>query len=238
MLHAAAACRYFLHSPEKNAKLGTYCNKEAQMKKFMNLAAIAVLVSGCAGIYTRMSKSDLAIQTSMSSTIWLPPSVPEKTKIFVQARNTSDNRAFGDLSRDIRRSLMSKGYLIADEPKEARFVLQANVLKATMVSRQASADSASSSAMLAGAGAGIAVGQSNNAAASIAAGLGAGLASMYFDAKTNDNYYGVQTDIRITDGEKSYTTVLTVMANKANLSAEEATAPIKTAISESLAGLF
>jgi hypothetical protein len=208
------------------------------MKKIVNLLAIAVLLAGCTGLYTQMSKSDLTIQTAMSSTIWLPPTVPEKTTVFVQARNTSDNRAFGDIARSIQRSLMDKGYIIADDPAGARFILQANVLKATMISKQANAESATSSAALAGVGTGLAVGARNNDATAVLAGLGIGLASMYFDAKTKDNYYAVQTDIKITDGSKSYTTVLTIMANQVNLTAEEATPQIKSAIAESLAGLF
>ena len=210
------------------------------MKNFVKIFFVVLGLCGCNAVYTGMAKSDLTIQTKMSSTIWLDPTVPEKTFIYVQSRNTSDNMTFNDLASDIKKSLMSKGYLITDNPDEANFVLQTNVLKATMVSNIPSSSDASSSATLAGVGVGYAVGHKNNDATAIGAGLLAGLATMYFDAKTKDNYYAVQTDIRITDKafSKSYTTTLTVMANQVNLTMSEASAPIKQAIANSLAGLF
>lgn len=213
------------------------------MNKFIKVLCMVGFLAGCNAVYTGMSKSDLVIQTKMSSTIWLNPTVPENTYIYVQSRNTSDNFAFNDLGNDIKKSLMLKGYLITNDPSEANFVLQTNVLKAVMVSDIASADQASSSAMLTGAGVGLAVGTKNNNATAIGAGLLAGLASMYIDANTRDNYYAVQTDIRITEKSKGvnpkyYTTVLTVMANQVNLTPQSASAPIKEAIANSLAGLF
>lgn len=213
------------------------------MNKFIKVLCMVGFLAGCNAVYTGMSKSDLAIQTKMSSTIWLNPTVPENTYIYVQSRNTSDNFAFNDLGNDIKKSLMLKGYLITNDPSEANFVLQTNVLKAVMVSDIANADQASSSAMLTGAGVGFAVGTKNNNATAIGAGLLAGLASMYIDANTRDNYYAVQTDIRITEKSKGvntkyYTTVLTVMANQVNLTPQSASAPIKEAIANSLAGLF
>lgn len=237
------------------------------MKKFVKVMGLMLILTGCTGIYTRMSKSDLTIQTKMSSTIWLNPTVPEKTFIYVQSRNTSDNPSFNDLAVSIKKSLMGKGYLITNNPDEANFILQTNVLKAVMVSDIANADQASSSSLLTGAGVGFAVGSRNNDVTAIGAGLLAGLASMYFDANTKDNYYAVQTDIRITErvkpynadniqlssqgnntltasqsnsvmNTKSYTTTLTVMANQVNLTAAEAVIPVKEAIANSLAGLF
>lgn len=213
------------------------------MNKFIKVLCMVGFLAGCNAVYTGMSKSDLAIQTKMSSTIWLNPTVPENTYIYVQSRNTSDNFAFNDLGNDIKKSLMLKGYLITNDPSEANFVLQTNVLKAVMVSDIANADQASSSAMLTGAGVGFAVGTKNNNTTAIGAGLLAGLASMYIDANTRDNYYAVQTDIRITEKSKGvnpiyYTTVLTVMANQVNLTPQSASAPIKEAIANSLAGLF
>jgi hypothetical protein len=121
--------------------------------------------------------------------------------------------------------------------------------------------------MIAGVGTGAAVGSSNNMATAVGAGLIAGLGTMLLDANTKDNYYAVQTDIRIsekaasaykvdtlqvsrqgdaltasvnndTSNTKAYTTKLTVLANKVNMTVEEATPAIKEAIAKSLAGLF
>ena len=236
------------------------------MKNFIKIMSMILVLTGCSAVYNTMSKSDLEIQTKMSSTIWLNPTVPERTYIYVQSRNTSDNPLFNDLAISIRKSLMGKGYLITSDPDEATFILQTNVLKAVMVSDRINSDQATSDGLLAGTGVGFAVGSRNNTATAIGAGLLAGLASMYFDANTKDNYYAVQTDIRITERvkpykadnfelskqgntltasqnnsvntTKAYTTTLTVMANQINLTAAEASAPIKEAIANSLAGLF
>ena len=61
---------------------------------------------------------------------------------------------------------------------------------------------------------------------------------MYFDAKTKDATYYVQTDIKITERNKSYTTSLNVDAKKVNLTVEEASIKMKEAIANSLSGLF
>lgn len=208
------------------------------MKNFVKILSVLVMFTGCTAIYTSMSKSDLNIQTSMSATIWLEPTNPATTSIFVQTRNTSDNKNFNDLNNSIRLALMNKGYKITNNPDEAKFILQANVLKAVMLSDSTSAASAKSSALLTGAGVGFAVGSGGNDAMGVGAGLLAGLGSMYIDAKTKDNYYVVKTDIKITDGSKSFTTVLTILANKVNLTPEEVAVPIKDAIANSLSGLF
>ena len=236
------------------------------MKNLLKCLSVALILSGCSGIYTRMSKSDLEIQTKMSSTIWLNPTMPEKTYIYVQSRNTSDNQAFNDLAQNIKKSLMLKGYLITSDPDEATFILQTNVLKAVMVSDSINSEQATSDSLLSGASVGFAVASGNNNITAIGAGLLAGLASMYFEANTKDNYYAVQTDIRITEKvkpykadnlelskqgntftasqnnsvntTKAYTTTLTVMASQVNLTPAEASAPIKEAIANSLAGLF
>ena len=208
------------------------------MKKSVCIIA-AIALAGCSAAYTRMSKSEMEIQTAMSSTIWLEPANPETTRILVQARNTSDNRGFDNIAQSVRHALMDKGYIITQNPDEARFVLQVNVLKAVMVSDRINPNQAGSESLVAGVGTGMAVGSRNNMATAIGAGLIAGLGTMMFDANTKDNYYAVQTDIRISDkAGGAHTTKMTVMANKVNLTPAEATPPIKDAIANSLANLF
>ncbi len=238
------------------------------MKKILCLFSCLFVLLGCNAIYTNMSKSDLTIQSKMSSTIWIDPVVPEKTSVYVQIRNTSSNNGFDDLANDIKKALMSKGFLITNNPDEANLILQANVLKAVMFSDVANVDEANSSALLTGSAVGFAVGAKNNDATAIGAGLLAGLASMYFDANTKDNYYAVQVDIRITQkssqsyntssfevskqgdsavsvvssnqqmNSKSYTSTLTLLANKVNLKEYEAMHELNKAIVNSLVGIF
>lgn len=208
------------------------------MKKFITILSTIALLSGCSGTYTRMANSDLEITTNMNKTIWLNPTVPENTKIFVQVRNTSDNQNFNDLNGYITRALEYKGYQITTNPADANFVLQANVVRAISINRSSAMD-AQNDAVIAGTGVGLAVANKNDGLAGVGAGLAAGLATMYFDANTKDITYNVQTDIRITEGKNNaQTTMLTVNAKRVNLTPEEASAQIKQRIANSLAGLF
>lgn len=208
------------------------------MKNFIKILSIALTLTGCSGAYTRMAKSDMDIKTNMTKTIWLTPTNPEDTKIFVQSRNTSDNQSFSDLDRYIKFALESKGYQITKNPKQADFVLQTNVLKAILYNNSINEGKATNDATIAAATTGLLVGRKNNALTTALASAGAGLATMYFDAKTKDASYLVQVDIRIMEGSKPHTTILNVEASQVNLTAEEASAKLKENIANSLSGLF
>ncbi|MBR4315846.1 MAG: hypothetical protein IKP65_02585 [Alphaproteobacteria bacterium] len=208
------------------------------MKNFIKILSIALTLTSCSGAYTRMAKSDMDIKTNMTKTIWLTPTNPEDTKIFVQSRNTSDNQNFSDLDRYIKFALESKGYQITKNPKQADFVLQTNVLKAILYNNSINEGKATNDATIAAATTGLLVGRKNNALTTTLASAGAGLATMYFDAKTKDASYLVQVDIRIMEGSKPHTTVLNVEASQVNLTVEEASAKLKENIANSLSGLF
>lgn len=208
------------------------------MKNFIKILSIALALTGCSGAYTRMAKSDMDIKTNMTKTIWLTPTNPEDTKIFVQSRNTSDNQSFSDLDRYIKFTLESKGYQITKNPKQADFVLQTNVLKAILYNNSINESKATNDATIAAATTGLLVGRKNNTLTTALASAGAGLATMYFDAKTKDASYLIQVDIRIMEGSKPHTTVLNVEASQVNLTVEEASAKLKENIANSLSGLF
>lgn len=208
------------------------------MKNFIKILSIALTLTGCSGAYTRMAKSDMDIKTNMTKTIWLTPTNPEDTKIFIQSRNTSDNQSFSDLDRYIKFALESKGYQITKNPKQADFVLQTNVLKAILYNNSINEGKATNDATIAAATTGLLVGRKNNTLTTALASAGAGLATMYFDAKTKDASYLIQVDIRIMEGSKPHTTVLNVEASQVNLTVEEASAKLKENIANSLSGLF
>ncbi len=208
------------------------------MKNFVKILSIVSLLTSCSGSYTRMAKSDMDIKTNMTKTIWLTPTNPADTKIFIQSRNTSDNKNFSDIGRYIKVALEEKGYQITTNPKIADFTLQTNVLKAILYNNSINESTATNDATIAAAGAGLLVGRKNNTLTTALASAGAGLATMYFDAKTKDASYYVQVDIRILEGSKPYTTVLNAEASQVNLTVEEASVKIKENIANSLAGLF
>lgn len=92
------------------------------------LAGLALMVlSGCAASQTMISKRNLDVQTKMSETIFLDPVGPDKKVIFVEVRNTSDKDNF-DIAAPITTAIAQRGYRITQNPDEAYYRLQANVL--------------------------------------------------------------------------------------------------------------
>lgn len=89
--------------------------------------AVVMLLSGCAASQTMISKRNLDVQTKMSETIFLDPVGPDKKVIFVEVRNTSDKDNF-DIEHSIKDAVTKRGYRITQNPDEAYYRLQANVL--------------------------------------------------------------------------------------------------------------
>lgn len=91
-------------------------------------AVLFVLVlSGCAAVHTSVAKKDLDVQTKMSDTVFLDPVEPDKRIIYMNIRNTSDKSNF-DVTGTVARALEARGYRISNNPKEAHYWLQVNVL--------------------------------------------------------------------------------------------------------------
>lgn len=95
----------------------------------MILAGVALMfLAGCAASQTMISKRNLDVQTKMSETIFLDPIGPEQKTIYVEVRNTSDKDNF-DLEGPIKAAMTKRGYRVTQDPKEAHYRLQANVLQ-------------------------------------------------------------------------------------------------------------
>lgn len=94
------------------------------------------LLSGCAATQLAIEKHDLDVQTKMSDTIFLDPTSDSKKTIFVQVRNTSDKPDF-DISSDVTAAIAAKGYRVVNDPDNAQFVLQANILQVGKVAPSA-----------------------------------------------------------------------------------------------------
>ena len=102
---------------------------------FTLLITSIFVLSGCSAIHTSVAKKDLDIQTKMSESIFLDPVAPEKRIVFVQVRNTSDKPGI-ILEPAIKQAILANGYRITDNPDEAYYMLQANVLKAGRADRR------------------------------------------------------------------------------------------------------
>lgn len=88
---------------------------------------LSLILSGCAAVHTSIAKKDLDVQTKMSDSIFLDPVEPNQKTIYLNIRNTSDKTNF-DITGTVARALEGRGYLITNNPKEAHYWLQVNIL--------------------------------------------------------------------------------------------------------------
>lgn len=98
--------------------------------KYLKFSALALLVigafslTGCAAIQHR----NLEVSAKMSETIFLDAEkLSENNKVYVRVTNTSDFQEinFGDV---LKGKLSAKGRVVTPNPKEAAYIVQANVL--------------------------------------------------------------------------------------------------------------
>ena len=86
-----------------------------------------VLVSALATLlFTGCVTTQLQTQAKMTRTIFLDPVARSQKTIFVSVKNTSGNGA--NLTDNITNGLKKKGYIIVDDPAQAKYLLLVNVL--------------------------------------------------------------------------------------------------------------
>lgn len=160
------------------------------------IVLICFVLGGCGSVSTLIKKRDLDVQTKLSKTIWLDPSVSTEKTIFVQIRNTTPQRL--NIETAIKNSLMNKGYKVVSNAKSADYWLQANVLKLSKY--DARKGSAFESGIL-GAGVGAAIGAYNTDSVNTAIGLGlaGGLVATALDSLVEDINYIMVTDLLISE---------------------------------------
>lgn len=162
--------------------------------------ALGWLLTGCAAATTAVAKRQLDVQTRMTESVFLDPVAPARRAVFVQVRNTSDRPAF-DLEPAIRASIAARGYRVVDDPDEAEFVLQANVLQAGRTSRTAAENAFGGgfgSTVLGGAiGAGAGRAASEDPAVVIGGALAGAAVAAVADAYVQDVTYSIITDVQV-----------------------------------------
>ena len=169
------------------------------MKKFWKsiifLGLLLTMVS-CSTMHTIISKRNLDVQTKMSDTIWLEPAAANQKTVFVKVSNTSGKNL--NIEQKITNILASKGYRIVNDPSEAKYWLQANILKVDKVNLDS--DNGFSDAVL-GAGIGGVLGaqRSGGAYTAIGWGLAGAAIGTLADALVDDTAYAMVTDILITE---------------------------------------
>jgi hypothetical protein len=159
-------------------------------------------LAGCAAATTAIDKRDLTVETRTSRTIFLDPVPMEDRTIFVDVDNTSERPEF-DLTPEVRSVLEDKGYRIVEDPAEARYMLQANVLQAGRTSETAAEKTFGGgfgSAVFGGAiGALAGRAASTDVTTIITGGLVGAAASAVADTFVEDVTYTVTTDVQISE---------------------------------------
>jgi hypothetical protein len=168
------------------------------------LAALVVVLTGCAAVHTSIAKRHLDVQTRMSDAVFLDPVSPDKRTVFVQVRNTSDKPNF-ELEGPVRSAISAKGYQVLDDPEAAHFMLQAQILSVSRASVTAAESAlqggygAPLTGLLAGATAGVATGGSsqNMAVAGVAGAVVGGLVETVVNAAVQDVLFVAITDVQL-----------------------------------------
>lgn len=173
------------------------------MKSFSNLLMLllsSVLIisifSGCGALSTAIEKRNLEVQTKMSNSIFLEPVSPEEQIVYIRIRNTSDKDI--DIEQRIKESFEKNGFVVTRNPKEANFMIQANVLqvgKSNANGANSAFNSGFGGAVL---GVGIAGATGASSSKSYATGgiIGA-VAGTVSDALVKDVYFTMITDVEI-----------------------------------------
>ena len=102
-----------------------------QIKKYLIVTALMTGMTGLVGCQTTtkiIKHGNLAVETKMSDTIFLDPIEEDKKTVLLQIRNTSDKAGL-EIEGKIRAAVESKGYRIVKSPKQARIMIQANILQ-------------------------------------------------------------------------------------------------------------
>ncbi|QQB73654.1 complement resistance protein TraT [Fusobacterium canifelinum] len=160
-----------------------------------SLLLIFAFVS-CSTMHTVVSKRNLDVQTKMSDTIWLEPAAANERTVFVQVRNTSGKNL--NIEQKVINVLTSKGYRIVNDPAEAKYWLQANILKVDKVNLD-SGNGFSDAVLGAGIGGVLGAQRSGGAYTALGWGLAGAAIGTLADALVNDTAYAMVTDILIAE---------------------------------------
>jgi len=186
----------------------------SRFKKFQVVLALVVIsmLAGCGAMTTAIQYKDLNVQTRMSESIFLDPVSPDQRIVWVEVRNTTDQREIDVIGDALRTALVAKGYRVATDPNIAHFQYQVNVLYVGKLEQAAinSAMGAGFGGPIAGIGAGLVAGAAYGGPHAIgigglAGGLVGGLAEVIAGSLVKAVAFTVITDIQLS--ERSETAV-------------------------------
>ena len=170
--------------------------------------SLLALLSGCGAVHTSIAKANLDVSSKMSDAVFLDPVGKAQRTIFVQVRNTSDKPNF-NIEQPIKAAIAAKGYRIVDDPEQATFKLQAQILSVAKTDPTAAAAAlgAGYGGAIGGAVLGGTIGGAVGGARGLGIGAGAGglvggLAETVANAMVKDVLFVAITDIQISQKTK------------------------------------
>ena len=170
---------------------------------------LVTMLAGCAATHVAIAKRNLDVSTRMSDAVFLDPVGGDKRTVFVYVRNTSDRSNF-DIETPIKSAIAGRGYRVVNDPEEAHFKLQAQVLSVSKMSITAA--EAALGAGYGGAIAGVVVGGVAGAATTgtargtavgaVAGGIVGGIAETIANAAVKDVTFVAITDVQISEAAR------------------------------------
>ncbi|MHB1630652.1 MAG: complement resistance protein TraT [Acidithiobacillus sp.] len=161
------------------------------------LSAVAVGLSGCAAAQLGLTHQNLAVQTKMSNTIFVPPAPSAEQTVYVQFKNTADHSLdVPQLTQELDARMESQGYRVVPY-SQAHYLLQINVLSIGKMSPSAAQESLTGGygGALAGAAAGGLIGQSYVGAG--VGGLVGGIGGLVADSLVKNVTYAMITNVQV-----------------------------------------
>lgn len=184
---------------------------------FAVAVCLVFIVNGCAATRTLIEKRKLNVETKMSETIFLEPVSPEKRVVYVDIKNTTDKELPG-IEYGIKGRIVSSGFKVTEDPAEATYILQANILKVGKTDlEEANAmfgegyQGVIEGAVIGGVIGGAIGGDVDEInKGTVAGAIAGGVAGFLFDALVTDDLFTMVTDIQIRErareGELIYET--------------------------------
>ena len=184
---------------------------------FAVAVCLVLIVNGCAATRTLIEKRGLEVETRMSETIFLEPVPPGQRVVYVDVKNTTDKELPG-IEYGIKGRIVSSGFKVTEDPTEATYILQANILKVgkTDLEEANSVLGGGYEGVVEGAIVGAVIGGAIGGdvdeinEGTVIGGIAGGVAGFLFDALVTDDLFTMVTDIqireRVGEGELIYET--------------------------------
>jgi outer membrane lipoprotein SlyB len=167
--------------------------------QYTALSSFIALLTSCSATQTVLEHHNLEANSKLSKTIFLDPVAQNQKTIFVVVKNTSE-KSF-EITKPLTTALTAHGYRIVQNPSQAHYMLQANILKVGKISHSASQNALGGGygSALAGAGTGVALGALGTSKTMLAGGIAGGLVGLAADSLVKEVNYTVITDIQISE---------------------------------------